>query len=90
MLPNFETDRLLLRPRTMGDYAECLAMDGDPEVMRYVGGLPASMEEHGIILADRIARAYPLGLGYWSVFPSPDYSRRWAAYQEGGGCSASP
>ena len=22
--------------------------------------------------------------------PNPDYSRRWAAYQEGGGCSASP
>ena len=79
MLPNFETDRLLLRPRTMGDYAECLAMDGDPEVMRYVGGLPASMEEHGIILADRIARAYPPGLGYWSVFPrqAPDQFLGW-------------
>jgi hypothetical protein len=63
MLPNIETDWLLLRPRTMDDYAECLAKEGDPEVMSYVGGLPASLEEHGIILADRIARAYPPGLG---------------------------
>jgi RimJ/RimL family protein N-acetyltransferase len=79
MLPNLETDRLFLRPRTMVDYAECLAMDGDPEVMRYVGGLPASLEEHGIILADRITRAYPPGLGYWSLFPkqSPEQFLGW-------------
>jgi hypothetical protein len=76
VIPTIETGRLLLRPRTMGDYADCLAMDGDPEVMRYVGGLPTSMEEHAIILTDRITKAYPPGLGYWSVFPkvSPEQS----------------
>ncbi len=64
MLPTIETERLLLRSRNMGDYAECLAMDGDPEVMRYVGGILVSMEEHGIILAGRIARVYPRAMQF--------------------------
>jgi hypothetical protein len=29
-LPTFETDRLLICPRTMADYEACLAMDRDP------------------------------------------------------------
>nr|WP_211104083.1 GNAT family N-acetyltransferase [Skermanella pratensis] len=54
-------------------------MDGDLDVMRFVGGLPASMEEHGIVLTDRIAKTYPPGLGYWSVFPkvSPEQFLGW-------------
>ncbi len=38
MLPSFETERLLLRPRTMADFEACLAMNEDPEVMRFIPG----------------------------------------------------
>jgi RimJ/RimL family protein N-acetyltransferase len=37
-LSTFTTDRLILRPRTLGDYDACLAMDRDPEVVRYIPG----------------------------------------------------
>jgi RimJ/RimL family protein N-acetyltransferase len=44
-----ETQRLLLRPLTMDDVDELVALDSDPEVMRYInGGKPtprAEMEE---------------------------------------------
>jgi RimJ/RimL family protein N-acetyltransferase len=39
------------------------------------------MDEHGIILAGRIARVYPPGLGYWSAFPklSPEKFLGWVS-----------
>lgn len=75
MLISFETDRLLLRPRSMVDHADCLAMDSQLGVMRYVGGVPENLDEHGRWLASRISRSYPTGLGYWSLFAKPDPKR---------------
>jgi RimJ/RimL family protein N-acetyltransferase len=69
MLPVFETERLILRPRSMADFADCLAMDRDPEVTRHIAGPWADAAEHEAFLRDRITRAYPEGLGYWSLFP---------------------
>ena len=41
-----ETERLVLRRFTEDDVDELVALDGDPEVMRYVtGGRPTSREE---------------------------------------------
>lgn len=67
-LPDFETPRLLLRPRTMEDFDACLAMDRDPEVTRYIQGPWADPDEHRRFLADRIQRTWPPGQGYWSIF----------------------
>ena len=67
MLPSFETARLLLRPRTMADYDACLAMDREPDVTRYIQGPWADPHAHERFLADRIQRAWPPGLGYWSI-----------------------
>ena len=53
----------------MADFADCLAMDRDPEVTRHVAGPWADAAEHEAFLRDRITRAYPAGLGYWSLFP---------------------
>ena len=36
MQPVFETSRLLIRPRRLADTDDCQAMDGDPEVTRFV------------------------------------------------------
>jgi len=68
VLPSFETQRLLLRPRTMADFDACLAMDRDPDVTRYIRGPWADPEEHKRFLADRIQRQWPAGQGYWSIF----------------------
>ena len=68
-LPVFATERLILRPRSLADYPACLAMDRDPEVVRYVPGPWSDAEAHRAFLHDRITRAYPDGLGYWCIFP---------------------
>ena len=73
-MTTFETPRLFLRPRDAGDYDACLAMDRDPEVIRYVGAPWSDEEEHVAFLRRRIAADYPAGLGYWSVFPKEDRS----------------
>jgi len=67
MLPSFETQRLLVRPRRIGDLNACLAMDRDPAVLRYIDVPWRSMAEHRQFVVNRITRAYPAGLGYWSV-----------------------
>ncbi|WP_343716620.1 GNAT family N-acetyltransferase [Inquilinus sp.] len=67
MLPSFETPRLILRPRTMAELEDCLAMDRDPEVTRYVAGPWADPAAHRGFVEARITAAYPEGLGYWTV-----------------------
>jgi RimJ/RimL family protein N-acetyltransferase len=79
MLPIFRTERLTLRPRTMADFDNCLAMDRDPRVTRHIAGPWADEAEHRAFLHDRITRAYPPGLGYWSLFPH-DAPRRFLGW----------
>lgn len=62
-----ETARLTLRPHTLADHGECAAMWGDPEVTRFIGGQPASLED----VWNRILRYAGLwslfGFGYWAA-----------------------
>jgi len=67
-METLETARLILRPRDMGDFDACLAMDGDPEVIRYVAAPWRNEAEHFAFLKQRIAMRYPPGQGYWSIF----------------------
>ena len=67
MLPSFETQRLLVRPRRIGDLNACLAMDRDPAVLHDVEVPWRTPQEHRQFVINRITRAYPAGLGYWSV-----------------------
>ena len=46
MLPSFETQRLIVRPRGIGDLNACLAMDRDPAVLRYIDVPWRSVAEH--------------------------------------------
>ena len=75
MLPTYETDRLILRPRTMDDLEACLAMDLDPEVVKYIRPTPPE-PEHRAFLQERLQMRFENGLGYWSIFekasPNPD------------------
>jgi RimJ/RimL family protein N-acetyltransferase len=81
MLPSFETNRLLLRPRSLVDLDACLAMNAEPDVMRYVGGMPANMDDYAATLVTRISRPHPSGLGYWSLFAkqNPQYFLGWVS-----------
>ena len=78
-LPTFRTERLILRPRTIADYENCLAMDRDPDVVRYIPGPWADPAAHQAFVRDRITRRYPDGLGYWCIalHTAPDRFLGW-------------
>jgi len=68
-LPTLTTERLLLRERSLGDVPAYLAMDADPQVMRYVGdGRVPDPAVHAERMKQRIAAGSEDGLGVWSVF----------------------
>jgi len=67
-----ETDRLALRRFTMADEDDRVALESDPEVMRYLnGGIPVARAE----VRDRIL---PTVLGYYERFEGFGY---WAAQE---------
>lgn len=68
MLPTIETERLILRPRSILDLDACISMDRDPEVTRFIQGPWNEPEQHESFLRDRILRSFGPGLGYWSIF----------------------
>lgn len=79
MLPTFDTQRLILRPRTMADLEDSMAMDRDPEVTRYVPGPWHDPVEHRRFVTARIETNFGPGLGYWSIFAKqqPDLFLGW-------------
>jgi RimJ/RimL family protein N-acetyltransferase len=78
-LPTFRTERLLLRPRTLADLDDCLGMDRDSEVGRFVPGPWDDPESHRAFVLGRMATAFPPGLGYWTVVErrAPDRFLGW-------------
>jgi RimJ/RimL family protein N-acetyltransferase len=72
MLPNFTTERLLVRPRGMSDLAACLAMDDDAEVVRFLDLPWSDPASHRAFVISRIDHRYAEGLGYWSVCARDD------------------
>ncbi|WP_307531967.1 GNAT family N-acetyltransferase [Streptomyces umbrinus] len=65
-----ETDRLVLRPFTAADVDHLLALDGDPDVMRFInGGRPVNREEIRAKTLPRLLHDHPgLGTrGYWAT-----------------------
>ena len=77
--PHFTTDRLILRPRQASDLEDSVAINRDPEVMRYLGAVwpPERQRAH---LSAQIDTDFGDGLGYWSVFEqaAPDRMLGWA------------
>ncbi|MDO8378606.1 GNAT family N-acetyltransferase [Phenylobacterium sp.] len=63
----FETPRLILRPRGPEHLEACLAINADPEVMRYLGPVwpPARLRVH---LTKQLSTDWGAGLGYWAIF----------------------
>ena len=71
-----ETEHLVLRRFTEDDVDELVALDGDPEVMRYVtGGRPTSREEVE-------TEVLPAFLGYYERYAGFGF---WAAVEKSSG-----
>ncbi|HEY2890829.1 MAG TPA: GNAT family N-acetyltransferase [Dongiaceae bacterium] len=68
----FETERLLLRPRTLADTDDCLDMDRDPEVLRFVSGPWSDPPAHRAFIENRTSGPWPPGMGYWTVLLRED------------------
>jgi len=67
VLPELESERLLLRPRRLDDLDALLRLNADPRVMRHIApvGAPAMGRE---AVAARSFSHVARGLGYWSIF----------------------
>lgn len=69
-----ETERMLLREFTEADVDHLVALDGDPEVMRYItGGKPTPRARIENEVLPRIIDRYRLGDGYggWAAIEKP-------------------
>ncbi|MFE4857882.1 GNAT family N-acetyltransferase [Streptomyces sp. NPDC056670] len=65
-----ETERLVLRPFTEADVDDLVALDNDPEVMRFInGGRPASRADIAERALPRLLRDYSCwgNRGFWAV-----------------------
>ena len=75
-LPKLETDRLLLRQISAEDLDAMMALDSDPEVMRFIRTpiTEATQKDRLVQLVGRVDQDYGPGLGFWSVVPkeTPD------------------
>lgn len=71
-LPEIETPRLWLRPRGLHDLNDCLSMDRDPEVTKFVDGPWHDEDVHREFVIARMRKGYPAGLGYWALIPKRD------------------
>ncbi|MGH3309589.1 MAG: GNAT family N-acetyltransferase [Streptomyces sp.] len=65
------TERLVLRPFTEADADQLLALDDDPDVMRFInGGRPTSLEAIQAQTVPRLLHDYPCfggARGYWAA-----------------------
>lgn len=67
LLAMIETNRLFLKPRTLEYLDDCLEMDRDPEVTRYIPGPWDKPEEHIAFIKQRMAMRFPEKMGYYVV-----------------------
>jgi RimJ/RimL family protein N-acetyltransferase len=72
MTPTLETPRLRLRPLADADEADLVALDSDPEVMRYVGSpagvkSPAETRERARLRIREEQRGDYAPLGFWRI-----------------------
>lgn len=66
-VPPLDTDHLTLRGHRADDFAECLALWGDPDVTRHISGRPSTQEEVWARLLRYVGHWAVLGFGYWVV-----------------------
>ncbi len=65
--PVLETDRLILRPHRVEDFDDVTALWADPEVVRFIGGVPSTRQASWGRLLRYVGHWQALGFGYWVV-----------------------
>jgi RimJ/RimL family protein N-acetyltransferase len=66
-IPTINTERLILRPHRLSDFDACAALWGDPDVVRFIGGVPFKREQSwGRLLCYR-GSWHLLGFGFWAI-----------------------
>ena len=65
--PILETERLILRPHVVEDFADVAALWADPVVVRHISGTPSAAEASWSRLLRYIGHWQALGYGYWAV-----------------------
>lgn len=65
--PTLETPRLVLRAHGAADFNEGFALWSDPEVVRFIGGRPATSEDAWGRLLRYVGHWTALGYGFWAV-----------------------
>jgi RimJ/RimL family protein N-acetyltransferase len=71
MLPELESARLLLRPRTRGDIDAIAEINADPLVMKHIAAVGDRAMGRDAVAARSFSHV-GRGLGYWSVFAKTD------------------
>jgi len=66
-IPLVYSERLILRGHQVADLAECALMWADPQVTRFIGGRPFTVEEVWARLLRYVGHWALLGFGYWVV-----------------------
>jgi RimJ/RimL family protein N-acetyltransferase len=66
-VPVLLTPRLELRGHRLEDVADCVAMWGDPEVVRYIGGKPFTEEDVWMRFLRYVGHWMVMGFGYWVI-----------------------
>jgi RimJ/RimL family protein N-acetyltransferase len=65
--PVLDSERLVMRAHVKGDFAESAALWGDPEVVRFIGGVPLTEEEVWVRLLRHVGHWALIGYGVWVV-----------------------
>jgi RimJ/RimL family protein N-acetyltransferase len=66
-LPAFKTARLVLRQRSLLDTDDCMEMDRDPDVHRFLSLPWSDPPRHRAFVEARTRGPYPVGQGYWTM-----------------------
>ncbi len=65
--PIIETLQTRMRGHQISDFADCAAMWADDNVVRYIGGVPATKQDSWARLIRYIGHWHALGYGYWAI-----------------------
>ncbi len=67
MPPRIRTERLVLRGHRLDDFPDALAMWSDPDVTRFIGGVPSTEQQVWSRMLSYAGHWSLPGFGYWAV-----------------------
>ena len=66
-VPTIETERLILRPYRRDDFTPYAALFADPEVTRFIGGVPFSREQAWTRFLRQVGMWHYFGFGFLAL-----------------------